>query len=85
MKILVCRPQDDAISLTEQLCLNGFLAVSLPTIKICYQKITNNVVDDYTSLIFTSKYAVESLFDQYPADLFKNKKSIVSVLVLLPC
>ena len=73
MKVLVCRPQDDAVSLTEQLYLNGLLAVSLPTIKICYQKITKNVVD-YTSLIFISKYAVESLFDQYPADLFKNKK-----------
>ena len=73
MKILVCRPHDDAVNLTEQLCLNGLLSVSLPAIKIYYQKITKNVVN-YTSLIFTSKYAVESLFDQYPADLFKNKK-----------
>ncbi|APC91155.1 MULTISPECIES: uroporphyrinogen-III synthase [Francisella] len=73
MKILVCRPQDDADSLTEQLCLNGLLAISLPTIKICYQKIAKNVVE-YTSLVFTSKYAVKSLFSQYDADLFKNKK-----------
>lgn len=73
MKILVCRPQDDAVSLTEKLCANGLLALSLPTIKICYQKITESALD-YTSLVFTSKYAVESLFSQYPIDLFKNKK-----------
>ncbi|APA83542.1 uroporphyrinogen-III synthase [Francisella tularensis] len=73
MKILVCRPQNDAVNLTEKLCANGLLAVSLPTIKICYQKITESVLD-YTSLVFTSKYAVESLFSQYPIDLFKNKK-----------
>ncbi|MDE5037724.1 uroporphyrinogen-III synthase, partial [Francisella tularensis subsp. holarctica] len=32
MKILVCRPHYDAVNLTEKLCANGLLAVSLPTI-----------------------------------------------------
>ncbi|MDE5016763.1 uroporphyrinogen-III synthase, partial [Francisella tularensis subsp. holarctica] len=70
---LVCRPHNDAVNLTEIVCANGLLAVSLHTIKICYQKITESVLD-YKSLVFTSKYAVEILVSQYPIDLFKNKK-----------
>ncbi len=73
MKILVCRPKDDADKLSQLLRSEGYTAISLPCINIDYIRITSSV-RDYTSYIFTSKYAIESLFAQYSPKLFQDKK-----------
>lgn len=73
MKILVCRPKDDADKLSQLLRSKGYTATSLPCINIDYIRIASSVLA-YTNYIFTSKYAVESLFAQYNPELFHDKK-----------
>ncbi|WP_395167053.1 uroporphyrinogen-III synthase [Francisella salimarina] len=73
MKILVCRPKDDADKLSQLLRSKGYTATSLPCINIDYIDVEGSVLS-YTSYIFTSKYAVESLFAQYNPELFDGKK-----------
>lgn len=73
MEVLVCRPEKDAYLLASRLSSLEIPAVSLPTIKISYKKLSQNI-QNYTSLIFTSKYAVEGLLSQYAFDLLKNKR-----------
>lgn len=73
MKILVCRPKDDADKLSQLLRSKRYTATSLPCINIDYIRIASSVLG-YTNYIFTSKYAVESLFAQYNSELFHDKK-----------
>ncbi|AIT10050.1 uroporphyrinogen-III synthase [Candidatus Francisella endociliophora] len=73
MNVLVCRPTKDAKDLSEKLQKNGVAAVCLPTIKIKLINVEINL-EAYTSIIFTSKYAVESLFNSIPVKSLKGKK-----------
>ncbi|MED7818518.1 MULTISPECIES: uroporphyrinogen-III synthase [unclassified Francisella] len=73
MEILVCRPEKDAKGLVELLNSQNHTAISLPVIKISYKDISEEIFQ-YSVIVFTSKYAVESLFKQYPPELLANKK-----------
>jgi uroporphyrinogen-III synthase len=73
MEILVCRPETDACDLVELLNSKNHNAISFPTIKICYKAISEEV-HKYSSIIFTSKYAVQGLFKQYSPESFANKR-----------
>ncbi len=58
MSVLICRPQKDAESLAKLLYNNSINAICIPTIDIV-AKSSSVCIDDYTDVIFTSKYAVE--------------------------
>jgi uroporphyrinogen-III synthase len=73
MRILICRPQKDATILYNLLNQKKIQAVTIPVIKILDISIKESF-QNYDCLIFTSKYAVESLFKQYPYQLFADKK-----------
>lgn len=73
MNVLVCRPEKDALALVEQLNSKGVSAYSLPTIKIEFINVKADFTN-YTSIIFTSKYAVESFINQFSVGRLKNKK-----------
>jgi uroporphyrinogen-III synthase len=73
MEILVCRPEKDAYGLVELLSSHNCNAISLPTIKIYYKDISKTICE-YSSIIFTSKHAVQGLFKQHSPDFFADKK-----------
>ena len=73
MEILVCRPEKDASDLVELFCSKGFTAKGLPTIKISYKNISEEIYQ-YSTIIFTSKYGVQGLFKLYSPKLFVGKK-----------
>ncbi|MED7788471.1 uroporphyrinogen-III synthase [Francisella sp. 19X1-34] len=73
MEILVCRPKSDAATLVDLLSSKNYNATSLPTLKICYKTISEQI-HEYSSVIFTSKYAVKGLFKQYLPETFKNRR-----------
>ncbi|QIV96337.1 uroporphyrinogen-III synthase [Allofrancisella inopinata] len=77
MDILIARPYDDAKQLAELFKSSGLSVGILPSIKIVHKKI-NFKIENFTDFVFTSKYAVESLFSQYLPSNFMNK-SIYSV------
>ena len=58
MSVLVCRPQKDSENLVTLLYKNGINTISIPTIDIVAKSNSINI-NNYTDIIFTSKYAVE--------------------------
>ena len=72
MNILVCRPENDAIKLSELLNSGGYTSSVLSTITIRHKKISINL-NDFTDVIFTSKHAVLSFMSQYPSSALHNK------------
>ena len=73
MRVLVCRPLAAAKDLADKLLSKGISVSCLPTIHINFLK-PLVCVDEFTSVIFTSKYAVEGLFAYNSPGLLKNKK-----------
>ena len=73
MEILVCRPENDAFDLAKLLNSKNHNAISLPTIRISYNYVSKEIYK-YSSIIFTSKYAVQGLFEHYSPELFVDKK-----------
>ena len=74
MKVLICRPAEDAKELIELIAMQKVEAFALPTIEI---KDITMVVDlsKFTDFIFTSKHAVKSFFTQHDVKLFTDKNA----------
>ena len=73
MKVLICRPKEDANGLIKLVADKGVKALALPTIEI--KDIATAIeFDEFTDFIFTSKHAVKSFFSKYEAKLLDDKK-----------
>lgn len=73
MRVLVCRPEEDAKKLISLLDTPAIKAFVLPTIEI-KNIITAIDLSKFSDFIFTSKYAVRSFFAQNGILALKNKE-----------
>ncbi len=72
MKVLICRPAEDAKALVELVADKDIRTLALPTIEIKDLEATIRLAD-FSDFIFTSKHAVKSFFAQHNAKLLTDK------------